>query len=75
MELRLDQIRPGQTAVVTGIGVMPMLCARLRDLGFVPGTRVCCRYRGPGGKVTAVGFRGTVVAMRTKDLKKIRVRC
>ena len=73
MELGLDQVRPGQTAVVTGIGAEQALSARLRDLGFVPGTCVRCRYRGPGGKVTAVGFRGTVVAMRTKDLSKIRV--
>lgn len=74
MDMGLDQVKPGQTAVVTDIKVEEALSARLRDMGFVPGTGVCCRYRGPGGRVSAVGFRGTVVAMRTKDLRGIRVR-
>lgn len=48
---------------------------RLRDFGLVPGTEVICRYRSPGGQVTALSFRSAVIAMRTRDLNKIRVWC
>lgn len=75
METNLSCIRPGTQAVVTQIGTDARLKCRLRDFGLVPGTMVRCRYRAPGGSVTALEFRGTVVALRTRDLQKIRVRC
>lgn len=75
METSLNCVRPGMRAVVIQIGVEQELARRLRDFGLVPGTQVCCRYRSPGGQVTALELRGTVVALRTRDLKHIRVRC
>lgn len=75
METSLDYISPGKRAVVTKINMDASLKCRLRDFGLIPGTTVCCRYRSPGGQVTALAFRGTVVALRTRDLQKIRVRC
>ncbi len=75
MERGLSELRPGCRAVIMHIGGNPALKRRLQDLGLVPGTEVCCRYRSPGGGVTALEFRGTVVALRTRDLKKIRVDC
>lgn len=75
METNLNCIRPGAQAVVTQINADARLKCRLRDFGLVPGTVVRCRYRTPGGGVTALEFRGTVVALRTRDLQKIRVRC
>ena len=75
METSLDQLRTGVGAIVTKIGVKGELARRLQDFGLVPGTLVCCRYRSPGGQVTALELRGTVVALRTRDLKNIGVRC
>ena len=75
METSLDQLRTGVGAVVTKIGVKGELARRLQDFGLVPGTLVCSRYRSPGGQVTALELRGTVVALRTRDLKNIGVRC
>ena len=75
MEIGLHRVCPGDRGVVTRIDTKPVLKQRLQDFGFVPGTEVCCCYRGPGGSVTALGFRGTVVALRTKDLQDIRVCC
>lgn len=75
METVLSCIRPGIKAEVLKIDTDAGLKCRLRDFGLVPGTVVCCRYRTPGGSVTALEFRGTVVALRTRDLQKIRVRC
>lgn len=73
METGLDHIRPGVQAVVTRVNTDPALTHRLRQFGLVPGTRVCCRYRCPWGSVTALEFRGSVLALRTRDLGKIRV--
>lgn len=75
METSLDCIRPGTRAVVTQINTDAALTHRLRDFGLVPGTAVRCRYRSPWGDVTALELRGSVLALRTRDLKKIRVRC
>lgn len=75
MEITLDRLRFGQQAVVTHIDTGAALRCRLRSYGMVPGTVVRCRYRSPGGSVTALEFRGSVVALRTRDIKNIRVCC
>ena len=75
MQTTLDRLPLGRQAVVTGIDVAAALKSRLTDFGMIPGTRVCCCYRTPGGQVTALALRGTVIALRTGDMKKIRVRC
>ena len=75
MEMGLDQLAVGKKAVVISINTDPDLRQRLRDFGFVPGTTVRCKYRCPWGSVTALELRGSVLAVRTGDLRKIRVRC
>lgn len=75
METSLDVIRPGKRAVVLQVNTDAALKKRLRDFGFVPGTVVRCRYRCPWGTVTALELRGATLALRTADLRKIRVRC
>ena len=69
----LDQVKLGSSAVVRKINMEQAWINRLQDFGLVPGTKVICRYRTPCGRVTALSFRGMVLAMRTRDLKKIRV--
>lgn len=75
MQISLSGLGLGKYGIVTHIGTDPLLTERLRAFGMVPGTRVGCRYRSPGGSVTALEFRGSVVALRTRDMKKILVRC
>ena len=75
MEMGLHRIGLGRWVVVTRIEVKEPLRQRLRDIGMIPGTAVRCRYRTPDRKVTAIEFRGTVVALRTRDLQQIRVCC
>lgn len=75
MEISLSCLGLGQQGIVSRIDTDPLLRQRLRAFGMIPGTRVSCRYRSPGGSVTALEFRGTVVALRTRDMKKIRVCC
>ena len=74
MQTGLDRVGIGKQVTVTEIALDGALQRRLGDFGLVPGTRVCCRYRSPGRQVTALEFRGTVIALRTRDLAGIRVR-
>ena len=73
MLLSLDQLRTGVWANVIGIDTSRQLRQRLWEFGLVPGTRVRRRYASPGGDVVAIELRGSVLALRTRDLQKIRV--
>ena len=73
MLLNLDQLRTGVWAKVIGIDTECQLKQRLREFGLIPGTRVRRRYASPGGDVVAIELRGSVLALRTRDLRKIRV--
>lgn len=73
MLLRLDRACLGKWGSVVSIDTSRELRERLRDFGLVPGTKVCRRYCSPGGDVTAIELRGSVLALRTRDLEKIRV--
>lgn len=74
MEMSLERLTPGLRGEVIQINAPEPLRCRLRDFGLVPGTEVSIRYRSPDGGVTALQLRGTVVAVRSRELKKIRVR-
>ena len=74
MECGMDQLQPGMQGVVVRMDTDVALTGKLRAFGLVPGTVVRCRYRCPWGDVTAIHLRGSVLALRTRDLRKIRVR-
>lgn len=71
MEITLDHLRPGMGAAVVRIDTKASLRCRLKDFGFVPGTQVYCCYRSPHADVSAIGFRGSVLALRSCDLALI----
>lgn len=73
MEQRLDEIRLGHPCHVVALEMDEVLKRRLEDFGFVPGTLVCPECRSPGGHGTVIMFRRTRLALRTRDLKRIRV--
>lgn len=73
MELSLDRLRPGIWGRVVTINTGERMRERLQDFGLIPGTQVCRKYCSPHGDVTAIALRGSLLALRTVDLKKIRV--
>lgn len=73
MVISLDRLRCGQQGVVSDIDTDGILKKRLRAFGLVPGTVVSCRYRTPCRKVAALELRGSVIALRARDMAKIRV--
>lgn len=74
MVFSLDRVCFGRWGYVVQIGTSEALAARLRDFGLIPGTKVCRRYCSPGKDVTAIELRGSVLALRTRDLRRILVR-
>ncbi len=74
MEICLNALDPGMRAVVTRMYCGDALRQRLADFGLIPGTEVACRYRSPGGDVSALELRGTVLAIRERDLRNIHGR-
>lgn len=74
MVLPLDQVCTGVWGYVLKIDTDDHLQQRLRDFGLVPGTRVRCRFASPAGDVIAIELRGSVLALRRRDLHRIRVR-
>ena len=73
MEISLDGLRLGQQGTVTQVETDKVLKHRLQAFGLVPGTRVYCRYRTPCGSVTALELRSSVIALRTRDMARIKV--
>ena len=74
MVLPLDQVCMGVWGSVVKVDTCDRLRQRLRDFGLIPGTRVRRRYASPAGDVVAIELRGSVVALRKRDLRHIRVR-
>ena len=74
MEIMLCDMKPGVRAVVTKIPDENSLKNRLREFGMISGTEVYCRFLSPSGDLKALELRGTVIAVRRKDLIGIRAR-
>ena len=74
MILPLDQVCCSKWACVIDVDAQPQFRQRLRDFGLVPGTHVRRRYGSPGGHVIAIELRGSVLALRKSDLRRIQVR-
>lgn len=74
MEISLNRLPPGARGVVVKMDTDVALTKKLKAFGLVPGTAIRCTYRCPWGDVTALEFRGSVLALRSDDLKKITVR-
>lgn len=71
MEMTLDRLCPGREATVIRIATKEALRRRLADFGLIPGTTVQCHYRSPYADVAAIAFRGSVLALRTRDLQNM----
>ncbi len=71
---RLNELRPGESAIVAGLETRGPMRRRLLDLGLVENTRVECLGRSPGGDPSAYLIRGAVIALRGRDCAGILVR-
>ena len=61
---RLSELPVGESARIASVGGSGALRRRLLELGFVPGTELCCLGERPGGGPRSYRLRGTVLALR-----------
>ncbi|MGC4017780.1 MAG: FeoA family protein [Muricomes sp.] len=70
-ELSLNDVNPGQKAVIRELRSDESIHRRLLDIGLVKGTKVECVGRSPGGDPSAFLIRGAVIAIRSEDCRDI----
>lgn len=70
----LNDISPGESAVVCSLTASGGMRRRLQDLGLVEGARVECVGRSPGGDPSAYLICGAVIAIRAQDGRNVLVR-
>lgn len=67
----LNDIMPGQRAVVNTLKSTGSMRRRLLDIGLIENTEVECLGRSPGGDPSAFLIRGAVIAIRSEDCANI----
>lgn len=74
MTLCLNDITPGQTAVIKQLNINGSMRRRLLDIGLIDGTKVECVGKSVLGDPSAFLIRGAVIAIRSEDCKNILIR-
>lgn len=69
----LDEILPGERAVVYELQNESVMRRRLRDLGLVESSEIECLGRSPMGDPSAYLIRGAVIAIRNSDARQVLV--
>lgn len=67
----LNDICPGQSAIVSELHATGSMRRRLLDIGLIKNTPVECLGRSPGGDPSAFLIRGAVIAIRSEDCEDI----
>jgi len=72
----LSSLQPGQKATVLSLSQASRGSERRRfmDLGILPGTLVSAETRSPSGDPTAYRIRDALIALRSEQAEKIRVK-
>ena len=70
----LNELNPGETAVVKELKTRGSIRRRLLDIGLVKDTKIECVGKSPVGDPAAFLIRGAVIAIRSEDMKDIVVR-
>ena len=69
--LSLDKLPLNHTGNIRKIECTGILERRLLDLGLVKNTPITAIFRSPLGDPTAYEFRGSIIAIRKDEAKKI----
>lgn len=73
MQMTLDALPVGASAVVTALRSTGAQRRRMLDLGFVPGSCVCALHVSPWSDPVAYGVRGAVIALRREDAGGVQI--
>lgn len=70
----LNDIKPGQRALIKELRSEPNMRRRLLDIGLVENTAVECIGTSPCGDPSAFLIRGAVIAIRSEDCRNILIK-
>ncbi|MDO4482639.1 MAG: FeoA family protein [Bacillota bacterium] len=70
-QVPMSRLRVGEKGKIIFLEATGSLRRRMQDLGFYDGTVVESLHRSPSGDPAAYSVRGTVIALRDEDAKKI----
>ena len=70
----LNDIKPGEHAIVSKIETTGSMRRRFLDIGLVENTDVECLGRSPSGDPSSYLIRGAVIAIRSEDSKNILIK-
>lgn len=73
VEMTLDQMPIGSTAVIRAVGGQGALRRRLLDMGLTPNTKVTLRKTAPMGDPVELYLRGYSLTLRKEEGAKIIV--
>lgn len=71
--MKLNQLKIGQSAVITAVGGEGALRNRLIDMGLIPKTRLTLRKVAPMGDPVEIRIRGYELTIRLEDAEIISV--
>ena len=72
--MTLNELKVGESAVITAVGGEGALRCRLLDMGLIPHPRVPLQKVAPMGDPIEIMVRGYELTLRVDDAKKIEVR-
>ncbi len=72
--MTLNEMKAGESALITAVGGEGALRCRLLDMGLIPRTRVTLQKVAPMGDPIEIMVRGYELTLRVDDAKKIEVR-
>lgn len=73
METTLDQLREGDCARIVRLEMRGAMRRRLLDFGMIEGTTIRCLRLSPAGDPVIYLVRGTMLALRRQDSRRIAV--
>lgn len=72
--MTLNDLKIGQSAIITEVGGSGALRNRLIDMGLIPRTRLTLRKVAPMGDPIEIRIRGYELTLRREDAANISVR-
>ena len=72
--MTLDELKVGESAVISAVGGDGALRCRLLDMGLTPRTRVTMQKIAPMGDPVEIRVRGYELTLRVEDARKIELK-
>ena len=72
--MTLDELKVGESAVISAVGGEGALRCRLLDLGLTPRTSVTMQKIAPMGDPVEIRVRGYELTLRVEDARKIELK-